>query len=414
MKFRKSGQVLLAAAATVAVGLGMTSCGASNTVDYVYVTSNKNNPGQINVYKADSESGALRQIPDSPYPSGGRNPVAEVTSPNGQNLYVINHDDNTMVEFVIGTDGKLYPQHTCNTPGTEPSAIAISPDGTLLYVVDFYQAGFTDVNPGPGALVVYNIQSNGSVGTAKNNCTPISNGSLSYWALGRYPGGITVTSDNKYVYVADPNAFVTTTTPPTTGTAPTPSGLPGQVYGFASASGILTAIPGSPFATGSTSEPIGLTTDSTESFLFVTDSAQNAILNYTINTANGVIAPNPNGASTPAGNLPDGITVAPGNAFLYVSNYTDGTLGEYTLSSNGVPAANSSSPTVATGSGSTCVLIDPGLDRFVYTSNFLIGSVSSATLNTSSGVVVNNQNSPYVTAGQPTCVAAIPHNKPAS
>jgi DNA-binding beta-propeller fold protein YncE len=270
------------------------------------------------------------------------------------------------------------------------------------------------VNPGPGALVVYNIQSNGSIGTASNNCTPISNGSLSYWALGRYPGGITVTSDNKYVYVADPNAFVTTTTPPTTGTAPTPSGLPGQVYGFSSASGVLTAIPGSPFATGSTSEPIGLTTDSTESFLFVTDSAQNQILNYTINTGNGVITPNPNGPSTPAGNLPDGITVAPGNGFLYVSNYTDGTLGEYTLSSNGVPAANSASPTVATGSGSTCVLIDPGLNRFVYTSNFLIGNISSATLNTSSGVVVNNQNSPYATAGQPTCVAAIPHNKPAS
>src|ERR1700677_640627 len=99
------GKRLLAAASTASVALAITSCGAGNTVDYVYATSNKQSPGQVNAYYLDSEAGALHQLADSPYPSGGRNPVYDVTSPNGLDLYVANHDDNTIVQFAIGTDG---------------------------------------------------------------------------------------------------------------------------------------------------------------------------------------------------------------------------------------------------------------------------------------------------------------------
>jgi len=63
----------------------------------------------------------MRQIPTSPFPSGGRNPVAAAVSTDYTNLYVVNRDDNTIVQFVIGNDGKLYPQNTVNTPGVYPS-----------------------------------------------------------------------------------------------------------------------------------------------------------------------------------------------------------------------------------------------------------------------------------------------------
>src|SRR5579863_2283511 len=133
MKLRFSGKRLLAAASIFGASLAMTSCGPGNTVDYVYVTSNRQNPGQVNAYVLDSLSGALVQLLDSPYPSGGRNPVYDVTSPDGKYLYVANHDDNTVVMFAIGVDGKLYPLQTVNTPGTEPAALAISPDGSKLF-----------------------------------------------------------------------------------------------------------------------------------------------------------------------------------------------------------------------------------------------------------------------------------------
>ena len=95
-----------------------------------------------------------------------------MTSPDLKYLYVINHDENTIVEFGIGTDAKLYPQHTYNTPGTFPNAIAINSAGNLLFVTDTYQPQYTEANPGPGALVVYPINSDGSLGT------PVANGTF--------------------------------------------------------------------------------------------------------------------------------------------------------------------------------------------------------------------------------------------
>ncbi len=91
----------------------------------------------------------MYQITDSPYGSGGRNPVADVATPNGKNLYVINHDDNTIVEFAIGTDGKLYPQQTCNLPGSYPMQLAVNQAGTYLYVWRLTSRPSAPAFPGP-------------------------------------------------------------------------------------------------------------------------------------------------------------------------------------------------------------------------------------------------------------------------
>ena len=94
MKSSKFDRVALASVVSLGLGFGVIACGPTNTIDFLYVTSSsKNRPGQINVYKVDSQAGALIPIPNSPYPSGGRNPVAVVASANGKNLYVINHGE---------------------------------------------------------------------------------------------------------------------------------------------------------------------------------------------------------------------------------------------------------------------------------------------------------------------------------
>ncbi len=93
MKFSKFGRASLAAVLSLGVAAAFTACGPngySTTVDYVYVTNSKNNPGQINVYYTDSHSGALTQINGSPFSSGGSNPVGLVTSPSFKFLYVVN------------------------------------------------------------------------------------------------------------------------------------------------------------------------------------------------------------------------------------------------------------------------------------------------------------------------------------
>src|SRR5580658_2899547 len=132
MKFGKVGQVGLVFAIGLLVATLFTACGTLN-VGFLFVATSKQTPGQMEVYEVDSETGGLRTIPTSPFPSGGRNPVAEAVSPapigNIESLYVANQDDNNITQFTIGTDGKLYPQSTINTPGTFPLALAINAAG---------------------------------------------------------------------------------------------------------------------------------------------------------------------------------------------------------------------------------------------------------------------------------------------
>ncbi len=195
MKFSRLGQAALAIAASAALAFGVSACGVSNTIDFLYVASSKSNPGNINIYAVDSQSGALTQVRGgSPIPSGGRNPVAMATTPNGKFLYVVNHDENNVVEFAIGTDGKLYPQNTYNTPGSNPDAIAISADGKFLFVVDAFQAQYSASNPGPGALIVSPIAADGSLTLSGTSpFSPVCNN----------PVAVNVLHDSSAVYVVN-------------------------------------------------------------------------------------------------------------------------------------------------------------------------------------------------------------------
>jgi 6-phosphogluconolactonase len=398
MKFSKSGRILLAAAVSIGIGLGIISCGTNNTVDYLYVTASKNNPGQISVYRVDQESGALTQIPDSPYSSGGRNPVAEVTSPNGKDLYVINHDDNTIVEFAIGTDGKIYPQHTYNTPGTEPTALAINSAGTLLFVVDTYQAGYTDANPGPGAVVVFPVNSDGSLGTN------IANGNLPYWPVQNNPSSVNVTallttsSALDFVYVVNTN------------TAALAGTISAFSYSTGSGGGALTEVTGSPFASGVS--PNASASDPTGRFLYVTDSATNQLIAYTIQTT-GAIIPLQNGPFK-TDVFPDAVTVSPNGMYVYVANYNSNDISAYAIDQGTGAPSSLATNTFATKTGPTCVMIEPALGEFLYTSNFLDNSVTGYQSNINTGILTGTENSPYPSAGQPTCAAAVPHGNHAT
>ncbi len=421
MKFRKFERATMAAVLSLGAAAALTACGPNgynNTVDYVYVTNSKNNPGQVNVYYADAQSGALTQIPDSPYPSGGRNPVALVTSPNFKNLYVVNHDDNTVVQFSIGTDAKLYPQHTYNTPGTFPNTVAINSTGTLLFVTDTYQSQYTAVNPGPGALVVYPINADGSLGT------PVANGTLPYYPLST---GLTD--------VLNPTAVNALTINPVNSTTAGPSfvyvvsqnsttGL-GSISGFAvAANGALTPVPCSSSTTicgasgdgtyNAGTEPNSIASTPRGLFLYVTDSVNNQLISYTVQST-GEIIPSQNGP-TRTDVLPDSVTVDPRGEYVYVANYNANDVSAYTINAaTGYPTGVAAAGTYGTGTGPTCVFVEPAMGRYVYTTNFLDNTVSGLNLNPNTGTLAAVQNTPFVAAGQPTCIAATPHgNHPIS
>ena len=415
MKFSKFGQVTLAAVLSLGVAATFTACGPvgfTNTIDYVYVTNSKNNPGQVGVYDAQGNSGQLVQIRDSPYPSGGRNPVGLVTSPNFKFLYVINHDENTLVEFGIGTDAKLYPQHTYNTPGTFPNAIAINSTGTLLFVTDTYQPQYTAANPGPGALVVYPINADGSL------ATPVANGNLSYYPLSLgetnvlNPTAINVLTlvpvnstagAGTFVYVVSQNS--------NTGLGET------SAYSVAS-SGALTPLPCSPstavcdssgngnFSAGAA--PSAIASTPLGRYVYVTDSARNQLLSYVVQSSGQIVPTLTSPTNTDV--FPDSVTVDPRGQYVYVANYTANNVGAYTINPSTSPGVTFVG-TYGTGTGPTCVFVEPALGTYVYTTNFLDNTVSGLNLDVNTGTLAPVQNTPFLAAGQPTCIAATVHGK---
>jgi 6-phosphogluconolactonase len=384
MKFSKFGRIALASVVSLGIGFGVTACGPSNTIDFLYVTSSKQNPGQVNVYKVDSQAGALVPIPDSPYSSGGRNPVADIASANGKNLYVINHDDNTIVEFAIGTDGKLYPQQTCNMPGSFPMQLAINKAGTYLYVVETYQPNFSTNIPGPGALVVFPVNATGQLGATGSLCTPVANGNSAFYPLGKNPVAVNVLASGGFVYAVNE----------------TDATLSAFQVG---SSGALTLIGTYPVGVA----PNAIASDPTSKFLYVTDGAANQMIGFLVQL-NGTLI----NMQTPfkTDNLPDAVAVDARGIYVYVANYNANDVSAYTIDrATGNATQIAGSTTYAVDAGPTCVLIEPAEARYLYTSNFLGNTVSGMNLNPSTGALSAVQNTPFRAAGQPTCSAAITH-----
>jgi 6-phosphogluconolactonase len=385
MKLSKFGRIALASVVSLGLGFGATACGPSNTIDFLYVTASKQNPGQVSVYKVDSEAGILYQITDSPYPSGGRNPVADVASANGKNLYVINHDDNTIVEFAIGTDGKLYPQQTCNMPGSYPSQLAINQAGTYLYVVETYQPNFSVSIPGPGALVVFPVNANGQLGATSSLCQPVSDGTSAFFPLGNNPVAVNVLAGGNFVYAVNESDG-------------TVSALQVGSNGVLSSVGL--------FKVGTA--PNAVASDPTGKFLYVTDGASNQLYGFQVQ-AGGSLVMMP--APVKTDNLPDAVAVDPLGIYVYVANYDGNDVSSYSIDkSTGIATPIPGSITYAVGSGPLCILVEPSEGRYIYTANFLSNNVSGLALNPATGAVSAVQNTPFSAGQQPTCSAAITHN----
>jgi len=427
MKFNKSGQLALVSAASLLVAALVTACGTL-TVDFVFVTSSKaagpNNYGEVDVFEVNSESGFMRQIPTSPFPSGGRNPVAEAVSSDNTNLYVVNQDDNTIVQFIIGNDGKLYPQNTTNTPGIYPLAVAVN--GTNLFVVDTYQPlpSCSTAAPCSGSIAVYPITVGPTTPPSDSIGTPVTNSAISasYWPLSLpaspndiiEPTAINVLASGKYLYVT---AYDSTPTPGAN-----------YIFGFSIASGgALTPLNGGAplgggaFATGSCPSaylnapfvvdtcPSAIASDSTSSYVYVTDIPNGTVLGYSVASATGLLTPLA-GSPFPAGDQPSAIVVDPAYPYLYVANMLDSTVTAYSMSSGALTPLGS----YPTGLQPVAIGIDPSTNHFLYTANFLgttlNGTVSGFELSPTAGTLINSQNSPYTANALPTAVAAIPHN----
>ena len=398
MKLNRSSQlVLVSAASLIAAGL-ITAC-STLTADFVYVTSalaaGPNQYGQVDVFEVNSDSGHMRQIPASPFPSGGRNPVADAPAPDNASLYVVNEDDNTIVQFIIGNDGKLYPNSTINTPGVFPFALTVASSTKLLYVLNTYQPLPTcsTASPCSGSISAFPINKDDTLGKPSTNTSIAAN----YWPLilpsnpthVMTPTGIATAASGSYLYV----------------TAYDSTSGGGYVFGFiANPDGTLTPLNGGvPFAAGT--QPSSIASDPTGTYVYVTDMATGDVLGF--QQSSGLLTPL-SSSPYPSGNAPLAIVIDASGKFAYVANSLDANVTAYTMNNGALTRVGA----YTTGTQPVAIGIDPSRNEYLYTANFLGGNVSGFQINPANGTLLISQFSPFKSNAQPTAVAAIPHRLP--
>jgi 6-phosphogluconolactonase len=367
MKLSKLSYRLMASVVTTGMVLSLTACSLLNyTVAYVYApASQKGAAGVVNEYAVDYLTGALIQVTGSPV-KAGNNPVSIVASPSGLFVYVLNHDDSTVQEYAVGSDGSLTSKNTYPITGTFPTAAAIDQGGKFLYVTFTYQAGYSATNPGPGGVTIF-----------------------------------TTSNFNSFVYVVDqevsPNAAVLGFAEDKGTGALTPT--PGTV---------ITTVAGKTVATGypAGTTPSAIAEAPTARFVYVTDQATNQLYGKVVQ-ADGSLVSMVNGPFA-TGLFPVAITIDPRGKYMYTVNFNSNSVSAFVIDqATGTPSGSVGSSSTPVKTGPTCITIEPALGIFTFVSNSADGSISGEQLDPHNGGLKDLQNTPYPASGTPTCAVAV-------
>jgi 6-phosphogluconolactonase len=392
------------------------------------------NHSLLNSYQVDYQSGFLYNMADSPNDTGGRDGVAIVVAPNNLFLYTVNNFDSTVVEFAIGTDGKIYPQHTYNIAGSLPVAAAIDAAGTFLYVAYTYQTNpdgsqlYTTSNPGPGGISIFRI-----------NPPPTKPGDPDQNSLGK---PIAFSVGRNPVAIATSPLQVPAGTSGCAPLAPAPGVAPAtyctevwmieqdtatsaNLLGFLEdpKTGALTQLPGVTINSGNVPSfgfspgsipsptPSGLLIDSSGTHLYVTDKTQNMVATYSI-SSNGV----PTFITTTQTDAgPMGMSFDLTGKYLYAAANIANAVDIYNIGSNGVPVRSTVQPTTQAGNGPTCVSVSgvpsnahPTHAVYLYVSNALSNNVTAEQLNESTGALDQILGTPFTGSQLPACIVTVP------
>ena len=377
-------------AVSAAMVLGLASCTLDYYVGYVYMTTAKQNPGLIDQYAIDFQTGALITI-GNPV-AAGNDPVALIPATNGQFIYVANKLDSTVQEFAVQADGTLASKNVYHTIGNQPVAFAIDPQGKFLYVAVTYQTGTS----GPGDVNIFPVNADNSLGTP----TAVN--------VGNNPVGIVTSYFNHFIYVLDqeasPNATILGFSQnPTTGALTPIAGTN------------ITTVGGKTVATGYAAGvvPSAIAEEPTSRFVYVTDQIANQLIGYTVQP-NGSLIPMVNGPFA-TGLFPVNLTIDPTGTLIYVVDYNSNSVQGYVIDlGTGTPSGAVGAFATGVGVGPTCVNIDPALGNFLYTSNSLDNTITAARVTVNTGSLSGVQNSPFPGSGTPTCLTSVPNGSHAT
>ena len=287
---------------------------------FAYVT----NRGGISAYRINATTGALTEVPGSPFPDKS-NPAFLTVNPSGTVAYVANNSDSVSAYRIDTTTGALT--EVPGSPfkaGSQPYFIRINPSGTIAYVANWMPAYVTAyrIDLSTGALTPANDEwssiQNLSAYLPTPNATVSPAGPFAYWVVndgietfridpanGSNHEITGIQIDNPYAHsiMLNPDgtlAYVTEEPPGQAGIV--------SAYHVNAATGALTPVTGNPVATGfNQPDPVAINPAGT--FAFVASKGKKGIISaYRINAATGALTEIP-GSPFATGDWPTCVTI---------------------------------------------------------------------------------------------------------
>lgn len=405
---------------SVAMGLGMTSCGGG-TVGFMWVIGSQIGAatGQIGGFKIDNFTGNLTGTVGSPYPSGGANPVMLALKSGGRYLYVLNAGDpannvaGSIALFSVGGDGVLSYQQSYSSQGKVPVWIATDSTGNYLFVLDqqsqTYGQHIDPTNPDSpidanGSITAFSLDPNtGRPSLITNSQVKFTSGpnagtQLTYFEVGNHPTQMRASSSCIYTLDSGDQTIFP--------------------YSLSTSNGQLTQPTNSTLALPTTN---ATSVNVNGNYIYVTDAGSTTggpgtILPYTpgsncsLSTVNTGTVNNLATASYPYMTLN---TADASNPFLFVlnrstpnTNYANSSVSVFnilsggTLSEGGDPLLNP----YPVGAGPTCMAIDPTA-QYLYTSDSYSGTVTGKRISHKTGAIsALDRGSTFPTVANPTCL----------
>jgi len=406
MTLSRVGRITRALIVSMAVVLGMSACGGY-TVGFMWIAGTQYN--QIAGFKIDDYTGNLTAMVNSPYPSGGTNPVSIAVRVGGNYVFVVNkgtynskgisNSDGNIAVFAVGEDGVLTFQNTYTTAGNSPVWASSDGTGTYLYVLDSQAPDYATT--GNGDITVFGIDgSTGRLQLVPNQLIKNSAGQqLNYFEVGKAPTMFRVGGSCLYTLdTGDQTVY------------PYGLGSSGQLTIEVNSTIPLNTVNATSLNVYGNSVYItdaGMTLPGTTTVGAILPYSPGAGCSLSVQ-ADGAVANLPL-TSDPVYSLTD-----TKGRFLYVvnhsstnSNYANSTISAFVIESTGQlqPISDPNNP-YPVGDGPVCMVEDPS-NQYLYTSNSNDGSVTGKYINQNTGQLsdLTRGSSFSAFAAQAACLA---------
>ena len=357
---RKSKSTLLCAS-IVCVAL-LQSAGAASAERTLYITSLSPDAG-VSAAQVDVETGVLTPITSSPV-AAGATPTTPGITPDGSFLYVGDFWADQLHGFSLASGLTALAGFPVST-GAGPNAAVIKPDGTAVWTANY----------NAGTISGFDIAPDGSVSASANS---------PFTASGT-PTTLAASPANNFVY--------------------SPAYAVDEVAGFESSptDGELLTLINSPFTTGTTPTDAEFSVDGET--LFVMNQGDDTISSYAIDCACGDLDPI---ATISTVDVPNALAASPDGRFLAVAGGADNVIAVYSISPFGQLTPNGNA-TPTDGSNPYDIVFSPN-SRFIYTTNFNSGDVSAYEVS-DTGTLSQVSGSPFSFFSAPAFSLAISPNQ---